>query len=156
MVKIRSQQCDLDPPVKAARCKSPRRRRRAPPAAKAERLHRREGVCGDRNSCGRLGCCCQAGNWELSEAMLSGRTLRSAGACKAASSCAVRPHRERGCPGSQVAAQRIQTHAQRETTSRPPPRQLPANNRTLSMNRTRMPAPPWAWTATPIHSATAI
>ncbi|RNC52053.1 hypothetical protein TcCL_ESM10765 [Trypanosoma cruzi] len=51
--------------------------------------------------------------------MLSDRTLRSAGACKAASSCAVRPHRRLGCPGSQVAAQRIQTHAQREKTSRP-------------------------------------
>ncbi|KAF8303946.1 hypothetical protein TcYC6_0037460 [Trypanosoma cruzi] len=51
--------------------------------------------------------------------MLSGRTLRSAGACKAARSCAVRPQRELGCPGGQVAAQRIQTHAQRETTSRP-------------------------------------
>ncbi|RNC33003.1 hypothetical protein TcCL_Unassigned04339 [Trypanosoma cruzi] len=59
--------------------------------AKAECLNRREGVCGDSNPCGRLGCCCQAGNWELSEAMLSGRTHRSAGACKSASSCAVRP-----------------------------------------------------------------
>ncbi|RNC56526.1 hypothetical protein TcCL_ESM05891 [Trypanosoma cruzi] len=44
--------------------------------------------------------------------MLSGRTLRSAGACETPSSCAVRPHRQLGCPGTQVAAPRIQTHAQ--------------------------------------------
>ncbi|RNE96380.1 hypothetical protein TcG_13037 [Trypanosoma cruzi] len=59
--------------------------------SKAERLHRREGVSGDRDSCGRLGCCRQAGNRELSEATLSRRRLRTAGARKAASSCAVRP-----------------------------------------------------------------
>ncbi|RNC39101.1 hypothetical protein TcCL_NonESM11589 [Trypanosoma cruzi] len=114
------------------------------------------GVCGDRNSCGRLGCCCQAGNWEVSEAMLSGRTLRLAGACKAACSCAVRPHRERGFPGSKVAARRIQTHAQREKTGRPPPTQLPANNNMMTMNRRLMPALPWARTAASIHSATVI
>ncbi|RNC43197.1 hypothetical protein TcCL_NonESM07110 [Trypanosoma cruzi] len=124
--------------------------------SKAKRLHRREGVRGERDSRGRLGCCCQAGNWEVSEAMLSDRTLRSAGACKAASSCAVRFHGGLGCPGSKVAAQRIQTHAQREKTSRPTPTQLPANNNTLTMNRTRMFALPWAWTAAPIHSATVI
>ncbi|KAF8285371.1 hypothetical protein TcBrA4_0037790 [Trypanosoma cruzi] len=44
--------------------------------------------------------------------MPSGRPLRSAGARKAAGSCAVRPHRERGCPETQAAAPRIQTHAQ--------------------------------------------
>ncbi|ESS55600.1 hypothetical protein TCDM_12917 [Trypanosoma cruzi Dm28c] len=89
-------------------------------------------------------------------AMLSGRTFRTAGARKAASSCAVRPHRELRRPGSQVAAQRIQTHAQQEKTSRPPPTQLPANSSTLTTNRTRMPALPWARTAIPIHSATVI
>ncbi|RNC34639.1 thimet oligopeptidase [Trypanosoma cruzi] len=47
-------------------------------------------------------------------------------------------------------------HSQRETTSRPPPTQSPATNKTLTMNRTRMPAPPWARAATPIHSATVI
>ncbi|RNC35641.1 hypothetical protein TcCL_Unassigned01459 [Trypanosoma cruzi] len=124
--------------------------------SKAECLNRRMGVCGDRDSCGRLGCCCQAGNWEVSEAMLCGRTLRSAGACKAASCCAVRPHRELRCQGSKLAARRIQTHAQREKTSRPPPTQLPANNKTLAMNRTLMPALPWARKAAPIHSATVI
>ncbi|RNC36481.1 thimet oligopeptidase [Trypanosoma cruzi] len=46
--------------------------------------------------------------------------------------------------------------AQRETTSRPPPTQVPANNKTLSTNRTRMPALPWARTVAPIHSATVI
>ncbi|RNE98452.1 thimet oligopeptidase, partial [Trypanosoma cruzi] len=58
--------------------------------------------------------------------------------------------------GSQVAAQRNQTHAQKEKKSRPPPTQLPANKKTLATNRTRMPALPWPRTATPIHSATVI
>ncbi|RNC35501.1 thimet oligopeptidase [Trypanosoma cruzi] len=47
-------------------------------------------------------------------------------------------------------------HAQRETTSRPPPTQVPANNKTLSTNRTRMAALPWARISAPIHSATVI
>ncbi|RNC43310.1 thimet oligopeptidase [Trypanosoma cruzi] len=46
--------------------------------------------------------------------------------------------------------------AQRDTTSRPPPTQSPANNKTLATNRARMPALPWARIAAPIHSATVI
>ncbi|EKF28783.1 hypothetical protein MOQ_007457, partial [Trypanosoma cruzi marinkellei] len=36
--------------------------------ANAESHNRQEGVCGGRNSCGRLGCCCEAGNQETSTA----------------------------------------------------------------------------------------